>query len=294
MMSPFRKLLCASDFSEDATLAAQRAAFLAATLGAELTLLHVVSEPSLRALRESLPGSPGAGAAILDDARRLLDEQAAALRESAGAAPITTVVQTGQVTDEILSASEHADLMVLGAHGQNPLRDMLIGTTAERLLRKGRRPILVTRMDPAPRYRRVLVPVDFSAHSAAAMRAAARIAPDAQLTALHVFELPFEGKLWLANIAEDEIHRLRAQARAEALRALIDLAASIGPDGERFTPAVEHGHAARSILARAGQLDADLIVIGKHGRSKFEELLIGSVTRHVLSDARCDVMVVHA
>lgn len=292
-MSPFRTLLCASDFSEDATLAARRAAFLATTLGAELTLLHVVSEPALRALRESLPGSPGAGAMILDDARRLLDEQAAALRETC-AAPITTVVQTGQVTDEILAASERSDLLVLGAHGQNPLRDMLIGTTAERLLRKSKRPILVTRMDPAARYRRVLVPVDFSAHSAEAMRAAARIAPDAQLTALHVFELPFEGKLWLANIAEDEIHRLRSQARAEALRALIDLAASIGPGGERFTPAVEHGHAARAILARAGQLDADLIVIGKHGRSKFEELLIGSVTRHVLSDARCDVLVVHA
>src|SRR5690606_28347078 len=122
-------------------------------------------------------------------------------------------------------------------------------------------------------------------------RAAALIAPEAELTALHVFELPFEGKLWLAGVPDDEVKRFRAQARAQALRRVLDLAAGLGEPGERFRPQVEQGPAARAILEVAGQLDADLIVMGRRGRSLAETLFIGSVTRHVLSDAGCDVLV---
>lgn len=293
-MTPFRRLLCATDFSEHAGVAARRAATVAATLGAELKLLHVLSEPSLRALRDVFPGSVDAEARLLDDARSLLEAEASRLRESAAGAAVQTVLRRGQPDDEILSASQDAELLVLGAHGQNPLRDMIIGTTAERLLRKAPCPVLVSRAAPEPRYRRVLVPIDFSEHSERAMRAAASIAPDADLTALHVFELPFEGKLWMAGVPDDEVNRFRAQARAQALRRVLDLAAGIGEAGARFRPHVEQGAAARSILELAGQLDADLIVMGRHGKSAAEAFFIGSVTRHVLSDAACDVLVMPA
>lgn len=293
-MTPFRRLLCATDFSEHAGVAARRAATVAATLGAELKLLHVLSEPSLRALRDLFPGSVDAEARLLDDARSLLEAEASRLRESAAGAAVQTVLRRGQPDDEILSASQDAELLVLGAHGQNPLRDMIIGTTAERLLRKAPCPVLVSRAAPEPRYRRVLVPIDFSEHSERAMRAAASIAPDADLTALHVFELPFEGKLWMAGVPDDEVNRFRAQARAQALRRVLDLAAGIGEAGARFRPHVEQGAAARSILELAGQLDADLIVMGRHGKSAAEAFFIGSVTRHVLSDAACDVLVMPA
>jgi CPA2 family monovalent cation:H+ antiporter-2 len=126
------------------------------------------------------------------------------------------------------------------------------------------------------------------------MRAAALIAPDADLTALHVFELPFEGKLWLAGVPDDEINRFRAQARSQALRRVLDLAAGLGEIGARFRPQVEQGPAARGVLETADQLDADLIVMGRHGKSVAETFFIGSVTRHVLADARCDVLITPA
>jgi len=293
-MTPFRRVLCATDFSEFAGGAARRAATLAAALGAELRLMHVVGESQLRALRELFPTSVEAEARLLDDARRLLEEEATRLRDATGIAAVQTILRSGQPGDEILAASEEADLLVLGAHGQNPLRDMIIGSTAERMLRKAVRPILVSRADPQAPYRRVLVPVDFSEHSGNAMRAAATLAPDADLTALHVFELPFEGKLWLAGVPNDEVLRFRSQARAQALRRVMDLSAGLGEQGERFRPQVEQGPAARSILEAADALEADLIVMGRRGRSLAESFFIGSVTRHVLSDAGCDVMVTPA
>ena len=58
----------------------------------------------------------------------------------------------------------------------------------------------------------------------------------------------------------------------------------------RLNDVVEQGDPRRLILAKEKQLGADLIVIGKHG-SMVEDLLVGSVTRHILSDSKCDVLV---
>ena len=58
---------------------------------------------------------------------------------------LTTQVKIGKVLDEILLACAQHDLLVLGAHGLNPLRDLILGTTATRLLRKSMRPVLVVK-----------------------------------------------------------------------------------------------------------------------------------------------------
>ncbi|MBK9594402.1 MAG: universal stress protein [Rhodocyclales bacterium] len=52
----------------------------------------------------------------------------------------------------------------------------------------------------------------------------------------------------------------------------------------------EHGHAAAAILKKASEIGPDLIVIGKHGGSAFEERLLGSVTQNILYSAACDVL----
>lgn len=290
-MRVFRRLLCATDFSEHAGIAARRAATLAASLGAGLELLHVLSEPALRTLLGLFPESSDTEIRILENAHRILEEEASRLRKIPGSAVVKTTLRKGRPDDEILAACLDADLLVLGAHGQNPLRDMIIGSTAERLLRKVPCPTLVSRGDPESPYRHVLVPIDFSECSKQAMQAAALVASDAGLTALHALDLPFEGKLWLAGVPEDEINRFRSQARAQALRRMLALAADLGEAGERFRTQVLQGSAASSILEAAERLGADLIVMGRHGKSAAENLFIGSVTRHVLADANCDVLI---
>lgn len=54
---------------------------------------------------------------------------------------------------------------------------------------------------------------------------------------------------------------------------------------------VLHGDAARHIVEQEQEWDCDLIVMGKHGENKFEDLLLGSVTKHVLSESQGDVLV---
>ena len=55
---------------------------------------------------------------------------------------------------------------------------------------------------------------------------------------------------------------------------------------------VIHGDPSQQIAVMEQEIDADLIVVGKHGSHIIEELLIGSVTKHVLAESQCDVMVI--
>lgn len=286
------KLLAATDFSDDARHAANRAARLAVERQAPLELLHVMSSTSLTALRELFGLSPDTDAKLLDDAQRMLDELGSEIAAGKPQLALTARVAVGHVLDEILSAAEKADMLVLGARGLNPLRDLILGTTAERLLRRCKKPVLLNKRPPQEDYRQVIVPVDFSPHSAAALRMARLFAPGAEITLVHAFGTPYEGKLWLAGVPDEEIHRYRTQARQQALNRIHTLIGETRDDPCRYHIIVEHDDAAPLILAKEAAFSADLIVIGKHGQSLIEDTLLGSVTRHILSDSKCDVLVV--
>ena len=66
------------------------------------------------------------------------------------------------------------------------------------------------------------------------------------------------------------------------------------PDWRRaeYWGRVIHGDPAQQIIAMEQEVDADLIVVGKHGSHIAEELLLGSVTKHVLAESQCDVLVI--
>jgi len=285
-------VMAATDFSECAGHATHRAALLAAQSGTTLTLLHVVNRSFLTRLYDLFVSHEQAEQALTSNAARMLDEQAAELKTRIGVPETLTLqpkVTLGNTHDELLAGSSTAALMVLGAHGDNPLRDQLFGSTAERVLRHAAQPVLVARRAPRGPYRRVLVPSDFSPASAAAFRLVERFAPGAAITVVHAFDVPFEGKLRFAGVPEDAIRAHRERAHREALEKLASLEANSG--GSRLPSIVERQHPVQLILEAAKSRDADLIVIGRQGQSMVQEALLGSVARRVLADAQCDVLV---
>jgi nucleotide-binding universal stress UspA family protein len=198
--------------------------------------------------------------------------------------PLATIATEADALD--------ADLVVLGARGESFLRHAMLGSTAARLLRKSaRRPVLVVKQPPHEDYRRVLVAVDFSPVSLQAIRTARLLAPAADLALLHAFELPYEGKLVLAGVEEPVIRQHVTSGSEVRRKRLHDLATAAGLVPMDYSARVIHGDPVQQILTMEQEYDCDLIVVGKHGSHITEELLLGSVTKHVLAESQCDVLV---
>jgi nucleotide-binding universal stress UspA family protein len=287
-------LLATTDFSAPARHALERAAQLAATHpGAQLTLAHVISASMLTRLRGVMRDeAPAMEARVADDTQQALTELAARL-STQYACPVNTRLSQGSALDAITDLADElqSDLLVMGARGAHFVREFLLGSTTERVLRKTRRPVLAVKQRPQGAYRRVLVPVDFSAHAVAAAQTAHRWLPDAEIILLHAFEVDIEGTLRFASIAEEQIHEYRARARVEALDAMTQFVDQLSIPAGQLTRLVVHGAPTLRILEHEQSLDVDLIVMGKHGQSTLEELLLGSVTKHVLAYCSSDVLV---
>lgn len=292
-MKPLKRILTATDLSGPARHAVARAYRVAAETGAELTLMHVVNQGALDTLRQVLGSqTPAVEQRILDAARQALTQLAADFGRTPGIAADTQLA-AGTVLGTILDQADaqDADLLVVGSRGESFLRHLLLGTTAERLLRRTRRPVLVVKQTPHEAYQRVLVPVDFSPWSAAAIGLAQAVAPGAELVLLHAYEAPFEGKLHYAGVDETTIALYQETAQRDAhmhMEALVSKLA-LKPGAVRID--IRHGDASRIILEQEQITDCDLIVMGKHGAGMVEELLLGSVTKHILTESTGDVLV---
>ena len=291
-MSLLKHILAATDLSSPARQAADRAAWLAQTSGAQLRLMHVLSAGVAAQLQQLLGLGTALEATLVEQTRDELKALAGELGVKRGVT-IESALTEGAVANEIVRAAQElpADLLVLGARGKGFLRRTVIGSTAERLLRKATRPVLVVKQRAHEPYRRVLVALDFSPWSVPLVGLARAMAPDAHLVLLSAYEVPFEGKLRFASVPRASIEAYRAQARLGAEEQLYGLADDAGLAPFDWTPCLAHGDASLAIVEHEQELACDLIVIGKHGRHMLEELLLGSVTSHVLAECVGDVLV---
>ncbi|MGL1834595.1 universal stress protein [Rhodocyclaceae bacterium SMB388] len=293
-MNRIHSILAATDLSDVAGKAIERAALLAAEFGAHLALTNIISRGTLNALHDLMaPDSSD------DLENRLVSEALARMQKLAEdikaqhAVQAEVSVSAGSVLRQINRQADSIDasLLVMGAHGGGFVRDLLLGSTTDRVLRKTERPMLVVRVQPSGRYRRVLVPVDFSERSSAALSLAREIAPGAQIVLLHSFEVPYEGQLRMAGVAEKTVEDLRRAAKQDAIKRLDALAEAAGVPKENVHRVLVHGQPASAIVEQAASHDCDLITMGKQGLRMVEELVLGSVTRQVLEHAHCDVLV---
>ena len=291
-MNPDRPVLAATDFSPHARHAADRAARIAHEKAASLALLHVLPGEALARLREWLGVANAPEVQMTASAREQLDRLAAELHASRRVQTACSVA-AGAPVDEILREAERLDarLIVLGARGTGFLRRLVLGTTAERLLRRTTRPLLVVRQTPHEPYRRVLVALDFSPWSGQALALARRMAPHAHLVLFSAFEVPFEEKLRFSGVDPATIEAYRQKARAEATQAVHRLADAAGLKPAQWQPCVVEGEASLRLIEKEQELDCDLVVLGKHGVAATVDLLLGSVTKHVLAEGSVDVAV---
>lgn len=187
----------------------------------------------------------------------------------------------------LLDAGDAADLLVLGARGKGGFQGLILGSVSERVAQLAARPVAVIRT-PAPVHEgRVVVGVDGSARSLAAMRwaAAEARARDADLDIVHAWWLPLMAAPPVVSVMPD-YSMLERTGDALLERVLADSALA----GVRVHGHLTHEPAARALLERAS--GAGLLVAGTRGRGRVTGTLLGSASRQLLHHATCPIVVV--
>lgn len=188
-----------------------------------------------------------------------------------------------------LAESLNADLVVVGASEGRLAR--LLGSSADRVIRKSRRPVLVVRGEPRPPFARALAPVDLSPLSAESFRRGLELlAPFGGSGALPAVEALFVLGVVQRQVAPqftpEQIDRFAVE---ELERFVVANASEAAP---RIGRKVRTGNVREEILAEAGDRQPDLIFLGTHGIGGFDRMVIGSVAADVLREAPCSVLVI--
>lgn len=288
---PIEVIAAATDFSQASTLALQRAARLAAAHGAVLHVTTVLPSGWLGQVRSWFAGADVQ--ADTDTVGRRLAEHAESLRRD-GLPEVRTQVLEGEARDEIAALAHRveAQLLVVGAHGRSLVGETILGSTALALLERCDVPILVVRNDAGQDYQRALVGVEFSTASAQAVRFAAALCPQADLSLLHAYEDPFAAELFLGQANPEAESYYRGRAREQAKRSIDGFVADLGELAGRCHPLIAYGPPGLLLSHEAQHQHADLVVLGSRRKGRLEAALLGSVASNVTQMVTADVLLV--
>jgi len=280
-----KKIMVATDFSERSDRALRRATLLARQFDASILLVHVVDDDQPRRIVD----------AERDEATTLLRQMAATLRDVDSVTCETRVILASPFVGIAQAVADATpDLLVIGPHRRQVLRDVFIGTTAERTIRSVDCPILMVNATPAGHYRHVLQTTDLSDGSRDALLRfqSLGLADHARTSLLHIFDAPALRLAFSHSIPKDDQKHYLEDEQRDASLDLARFLSSTDLGRLRQIVRYEATPAPHEILKAAGEEQADLIVMSTHGRSGLAKMLIGSVTEQVLRTAQIDVLAI--
>jgi universal stress protein E len=278
-------ILAATDFSTRSNRALRQAGLLAKAGGTQLDIVHVVDDDQPAQMIET----------ERREAHRVLAEQMKVMPELSDVRCEAMVV-VGDPFDGILrtAAAAKADLIVMGQHRRQLLRDIFVGTTIERVIRARSFPVLMVNNEAQQHYERILIAVDMSEPSANAILVAkqARLVSESRPTLLHAFQPLAKGKILAAGSARAAIDEYVASERQRTRTEVAAFLAAHGFDREQWPLRVEEGAAGEVLSRSVREMRADLLVMGTRGRSGLLKVLIGSVTEEALRSLNVDILAV--
>jgi nucleotide-binding universal stress UspA family protein len=292
-MAPLiKQMLFATDFSACADRALEYALALAGAWKAELTVVTVLE------LYPGMDPDYTVNKMYLDHLRAEANRQLVTVEARAKAAglSITTRIEVGIPSQALqtVASTIGADLLVVGTHGRTGLDHVLIGSTAERVVRVSPCPVLAVKADKGREgattaIKRIVVPIDLSTCSLDALEYAVQFAKPfgAAITILHAMEPVAYGlDFSLSHSKEWREQRDYLEKRLSVLSACVTA------HGVQADHVLKPGLPADSITSYVAQQGFDLMIMGTHGRRGISHVLLGSIAGAMLRLASCPVLTV--
>lgn len=280
-----KKILWPTDFSDEAQEALLYADAFARAYDAKIVALHVIPDisPALYDAALVVKGELAKRVAyVKEEARKKFDAIKKAKNLSFDA-----LIKEGSAAKKIIETAEEerADLIILGRKGLSAIEKLFIGSVANQVLRNSPIPLLLTKKKRGkPRFKKILVPTDFSEQEEIERDFAWKLAKgfDSELTLLHVLELhdyEFTPQT-LDEMFDAVMERLKRREKKERE----DI-----PVSEDVYRAI---NAAVGIVDYADTHKFDMIVISTCVRSKLERFFLGSTTEKVISYSHIPVFAI--
>lgn len=305
----FKHLLVPLDGSTLAESVLPAVVYLAQTLGASVTLIHVIEEDAPREIHgEHHLSEPG-------EADKYLEGIAGAFPTGVAA---ECHVHTLPASDVARGIAEHVDefapdLIVMCTHGRGGLRGLVVGSIAQQVITLGKTPVLLIhpgKEEPPPAragesegahgwgpLRRILVPLDGNPDHEAGLSVAAGLASacGAELHLLMV--VPTSGSLtWQSAATARMLPSLTDAyldlAQQDGVAYLRQRVARLQGSGLVVAAEVQRGDPAEVIVKTAIRAQVDLISLGTHGRRQMDAFWSGSVTPKVAGRTRLPLLLV--
>jgi nucleotide-binding universal stress UspA family protein len=280
-----KKILWPTDFSDEAKEAFLYASAFAEIFKAKIVALHVIPDIS-PALYDAALVVKGELAKRVAFVKKETQKKFDSLKKAKNM-EFKTLIKEGNAAKKIIETAEeeNVDLIVLGRRGLSSVEKLFIGSVANQVLRNSSVPLLLTKKKSGkPRFKKILVPTDFSGQEEAERDFAWKLAKgfDSRLTLLHVLELhdyEFTPKV-LDEMFDAVLKRLKQREKREKE----DI-----PVSEDVTRAI---NAAVGIVDYAEAHKVDMVVISTCVQSKLERFFLGSTTEKVISYSHIPVFAI--
>lgn len=297
-MSKIKKILMPTDFSENANQALRYGARMADLFDAELTLFHVISiyEEDPYDQKHKFPDLKAFNAKL----------EVSAMSKMETYAPHLENIKVQQATarsispaDEVLKFARENDfdLIVMGTHGRSAITHFLLGSVAENVVRHATCPVITVsheedEMFDYPEINKIVVPLDFSEHSYAALPFVANFAKSfgAEVHFVHIVDQRIHPAYYV--MGEQSILQIFPDIMKKSDAKLREFASDALPSNIKVATSVREGSPHSEIIKYANKEKAGLIMMATHGLSGLEKLLIGSTAEKVVRKASCPVFTV--
>lgn len=281
------KILIASDLSARSDRAIARGFALAKALKGQLRILHIVDQ--------DLPEEFKAHS--IEWAKGALKRETERLSADTGV-NADFEVYAGHPKTEILRQADpsRTELILLGIHDRLKRGShSFANTTAGQILKFSLPAVLLVRDDVSEPYRQVVVGVDFSIFTRAAIQQASHIAPAASFNLVHAYHVPFKGFISSEGFANEIAYEERLKIDSflnEEMQSLDKRVRAMGLFPGGLNTVLKEGAPSEVLRRECAGLGADLLIIAAHGRPGASRAIWGSVAVDFLDNPPCDVLVI--
>ncbi len=279
----FERIMLATDFSPASELAQSYAVGLARHGDATLEVANVIDLSDTAATMDAL-SEP-----VLQALRHYSDERLKLTLEHTGEVRATRKMIEGFDPASLIvgeAASANADLIVLGTMAKRALKKLVLGSTAEAVIRTAQCPVLTVGPHAALytggplAFQRIVYATDFSSQARKAADLALALGSTNGAT------------VYLCHVVTEEEAANVVDCNARSAASLKALVPETVHNWRRAACVVKHGKASEAILSLAEQVDADLIVLGARKATFWIEYVQTGLTPALLAEARCPVLTV--